>query len=190
MAPDTPDKAGLSGIFKSVLGWLDSVQTSKSVRVEIRKNVKVVKIINGKRMEASDSQGLLSEDLLSEIASQIGISVPELQRLIDSGQVINTSQLSESQLQALKQRAETQSSAATIRPAAMTDCPRCQRKTPQTHHSCIYCGELLAQPVSAKHASNEVDEKFLESDVKTESEAKSQEAQPLHDSFRDRLKDL
>lgn len=189
MAPDAPGKSGLSRIFDSLLRWVGSVQTNKSVHVEIRKNVKVVRIVKG-RTEMLDSQGLLGEEVLSEIASQIGMSVPELQQLIASGQVINTSQLSEAQLQALKQTGQTPSSQTVIRPAVMTECPKCKRKTPEIHHTCIYCGELLAPPLGAKPAVNEVDKKFLASDVQAESEAKNQETQPLHDTFQDRLKDL
>lgn len=189
MAPDPPDKSGLSGILKSVFGWLGSVQTSKSVRVEIRKNVKVVKIINGKR-EVVDPQGLLGDEILGEVANQIGMSVPELQQLIDSGQVINTSQLSEAQLQALTQQGQTQSSQTVIRTVTMTECPKCKRNTPQTHHSCIYCGELLAQPAATKQGVNEIDKKLLESEVKADAGVKNQEAQLIHDAFKDRLKDL
>jgi len=189
MAPDAPEKSGLSRIFDSLIRWVGSAQTSKSVHVEIRKNVKVVRIVKGQR-EVLDPQGLLGEEVLSEIASQIGMSVPELRQLIESGQVINTSQLSEEQLQALKQTGQTTSSQTVVRPAVMTECPTCKRKTPQIHHSCIYCGELLASPLAAKSAVNEVDKKFLTSDVPAESEAKNQETQSLHDAFQDRLKDL
>ena len=78
MAPDPPKKSGLSRFLDFMMGWTGSLQTSKSVRINIQKNVRVVRIINGKR-EVVDSnlpnlQGLLGEDVLSEIASQLGMS--------------------------------------------------------------------------------------------------------------------
>ena len=189
MAPDPPKKSGLSRFFDSLMGWTGSLATSKSVRINIQKNVRVVRIVNGKRVD-SNIEGLLGEDVLSEIASQIGMSLPELQQLINSGQMISHTQLSEAQLEALKKMGQTQSSQTVVRPAVMTECAKCKRQTPQNHHTCIYCGELLAPPLEAKKATNEVDQKFLESDVQTESPAQAQETEPLHDAFKDRLKDL
>ena len=69
----------------------------------------------------------------------------------------------------------------------MTVCSQCQRKVPESA-KCLYCGQVLGSSAATSEAANEVDKKFLETNVVEE--GRTAVKQQLHDTYEDRLKNL
>ena len=130
--------------------------------------------VNGVEQILSGQAGLES---LRQIASQAGIEVDEVLGLISSSGTLTHSQ----------QVAQSGRVERVLGPVSMTLCNKCHRKVPESA-KCLYCGQVLESQVGKSQAENDVDKKFLETNVVEEGHTEAK--QQLHDTYEDRLKNL
>lgn len=182
MSPKHEEK---STFFKNLIAGLGRVTQGKRSIFSMNATWVTVRISGTEHR--IDSAAGLSDEMLSQIASQSNIPLEKLSEILRTSGVLECSQqtssgLLETSLQTSKPQAER-----IRRPIATTICSKCHRKVPEAS-SCLYCGQTLAASASTKQSLNEVDKEFLDADVVEK--PKTVEKQRIRDTFEDRLKNL
>ena len=127
--------------------------------------------VNGTEHTLAGATGF-NEETLRQIANQAGVAPHEVLKIIQAGGV----------LQSLPLTTQSNQPHRLVGHIAMITCSKCHRKVPESA-ACLYCGQTLQQK-----ATNDVDKKFLETDIVEEN--KAEEKQQVKDTFQDRLKNL
>jgi hypothetical protein len=166
---------GKPSLLRSFFSAFQKMSQEKREIFSMRSTVVTVKI-NGVEQKI-DASGGLNEELIRQIANQAGIPLDQVMDALHSSGALAS-------LQPMSQSNQAQGVNRTI---TTTECTKCHRKVPQAA-KCLYCGQTLQQTVPAKETANEVDKKFLETDVVEEN--KNKEKQQIRDTFEDRLKNL
>ena len=166
---------GKSSLFSGLFSVFQRLTQETRSTFNMRSTTMVIKI-NGTEHALNTTD--LNESL-RQIASQAGIPLDQIVDLIHSSGT----------LQSTQQSAQSNSWELIHRPITMSFCTKCHRKVPESAR-CLYCGEILQSTVGSKETANEVDKKFLQTDVSEGNKAKDQEKQQIRDTFEDRLKNL
>jgi hypothetical protein len=170
-----PPNDNKPSLLKSFLSAFGRMSQEKREIFSMRSTVVTIKV-NGVEQKI-DASGGLNEELIRQVASQAGVSLDHIMDLLHSSGALGS----------LQQTSQSNQSANVTRPTTMTECTKCHRKVPQAA-KCLYCGQVLEQTVAVKETANEVDKKFLETDVVEKNENKTQ--QEIRDTFEDRIKNL
>lgn len=153
--------------------------TSFFSRKEVRVSTRI--IINGKEVTAGgDAASLVPAEMLEKIAAQLGLPLEQVKAMLAQGDV-NLIQQSNGQ-----NIAQGLMNAGTLAALPVVECQKCHHKVKHTAR-CLYCGEELPTLETQSAKIEDVDQKFLNTDVTQE---KEEEQQPLRDTFTDRLKGL
>lgn len=161
-------------LLKSFFSAFQRMGQESRKTFSMRSTVVTIKV-NGVEQKI-DASGGLNEELIRQVASQAGVSLDHIMDLLQSSGALTSLQQTGQSNQAHESRTIT-----------MTECTKCHRKVPQAA-KCLYCGQALPQTVAVKEIANEVDKKFLETDVVEGNQNK--EKQQIRDTFEDRLKNL
>jgi hypothetical protein len=183
---------------RGLLSWVWKLftESESSSNTKIWKKTTVVHItLNGKSQAINPSS--LTKEVLQqlsansktfpkEILDQIDIENKEVADLIrqalnDNGQMdMNTvSQPNTSQQRPVIRKG----------PLKMVSCPKCKHEIAEAEW-CWYCGHVFETTKETTQQVNEVDEKFLNKEVKPDQESKQQKEQKIQDSFKDRMEGL
>lgn len=150
---------------------------------------KILKVsINGAERTLDATSGL-GEEVMQELASHLGMEIPELQNLLHLGHVNQTSGGTVTRSQAGQTPVRDQQASIVNKRVTLIECPKCHHKIAESAW-CLYCGNEIVPATAVRQPVNEVDREFLENDVKAENKNTSAAKQPLRDSFSDRLKDM
>ena len=126
--------------------------------------------INGREQSISSQSG--AEAL--RIATEAGIPLEEVFKLTQSSGTLATSQ-------------DVVRATHVAGPVTMVVCSKCHRKVPESA-KCLYCGQVRRSQLVGRQPANEVDKRFLETNVVEERQGTA--TQPLRDTYEDRLKNL
>jgi len=162
-------------LLKSFLSVFRRISEESRKTFSMRSTVITIKV-NGVEQNI-DASGGLNEELIRQLASQAGVPIDQVMDLLHSSGALTSFQ----------QTAQSTQGRQITRSIIMTECTKCHRKVPQSA-KCLYCGQALQAPVANKETTNEVDKRFLETDVLEED--KNAEKQQIRDTFEDRLKNL
>lgn len=162
---------GLASVFERLRS---STRSSFNLRTTSVTATSVIIKVNGIEQSLNSHSGIES---IREMAAEAGIPLDEVLALIQSsGTLANSPHL-----------AQSSGGERVIGPVTMTACSKCHRKVPQSVR-CLYCGQVLESRAASVQPANEVDKKFLETNVVEEGQATAK--QQLRDTYEDRLKNL
>jgi predicted RecB family endonuclease len=169
-----PPKDEKPSLFKQLFSFFGQLSQETNTKIDIRSTVMHIRI-NGTGHTVDTTRGL--DEALRQLATQAGIPLDQVLQIVNSSKVVHS----------LGQTTQSSLTEQLNRHVTMTVCSKCHRKIPEAAR-CLYCGQVLQSSVAPQKTANEVDKKFLETDVAEENKAK--EKQVLRDTFKDRLKNL